>query len=203
MISIIDYGMGNLRSVEKAVELYTDKVKIISSPDEIQDSSGIILPGDGAFSAAMKNLKEGGWIEPIRGYIQSGGCCLGICLGFQILFSSSDEFGFCEGLDIIKGRVVKFSNPGLKVPHMGWNNVFFKTENKFMKGIDSGTFFYFIHSYYPVDVEDSAVIGITEYGDKFTCIAGSGNLIASQFHPEKSHQAGLKIIKNFVEEACR
>ena len=203
MISIIDYGMGNLRSVAKAVELFTKDVQIIRDPDEIRKSSAIIIPGDGAFPAAMKNLSSGGWIEPLREHIESDGYCLGICLGFQILFSSSEEFSYNEGLDVIKGRVVRFSDSSLKVPHMGWNRVDFNSENKFLKGIDSGTYFYFIHSFYPVDVDSSSVIATADYCGRFTCVAGHGNLIASQFHPEKSHEAGLKIIKNFVEESCR
>ncbi|HPB83593.1 MAG TPA: imidazole glycerol phosphate synthase subunit HisH, partial [Spirochaetota bacterium] len=131
-----------------------------------------------------------------------GGVFMGICLGFQLLFSRSEEFGESEGIDIIPGDVVKFRTPGLKVPHMGWNNVALRQESPYLAGVDSGSYFYFIHTYYP-DVRDPAwVIGEAEYGVTFPCIVGKGNVIATQFHPEKSHHVGLKIIENFVRKAC-
>jgi len=198
MITVIDYGMGNLRSVVKAVEKYTDSVAVSDDPGSIKRSDALIMPGDGAFGMAMDNLQNRGWIEPIVDYIARNGCFLGICLGFQLLFSSSEEFGYHQGLGIISGKIVRFPAIGLKVPHMGWNTVQLVAQSNFFSGITSGSFFYFIHSYYP-DIDDrSWVIGEAEYGKRFPCIVGKGNIIATQFHPEKSHTTGLKIIENFV-----
>lgn len=202
MITVIDYGMGNLRSVVKAVEKYTDRVSVSRDPDSIESSSALIMPGDGAFGMAMKNLKELKWIEPLKEYIRSGGYFMGICLGYQLLFSSSEEFGYNKGLDIIPGRVVKFTAGALKVPHMGWNDVEIRGESKFLDGVNNKSYFYFIHSYYPVTDDDSWVLGEAEYSVKFPCIVGKGNTIATQFHPEKSHNVGLKIVENFVRQVC-
>lgn len=202
MITVIDYGMGNLRSVTKAIELFTPKVRISSDPESVNDSSALIMPGDGAFGMAMHHLRERGWIEPIMEFISGGGHFFGICLGFQLLFSMSDEFGSHRGLDLIPGDVVRFPGKGLKVPHMGWNRVHLKIESRLMDGVESGSYFYFIHSYYPEVTESTWVVGEAEYGTRFPCIVGRGNLIATQFHPEKSHSAGLRIIKNFVSSLC-
>jgi glutamine amidotransferase len=197
MITVIDYGMGNLRSVTKAFELFSDKVVVSSNPDSIYESSGVVLPGDGAFPQAMENLEKKNWITPLKKYIDDNGFFLGICLGYQLLFSASDEFEYTKGLDVIPGKVVKFNNETLKVPHMGWNQVKLEKESLFLKGIDDLSYFYFIHSYYP-EVENSEwIIGTSDYGTVFPCIVGKDNLIASQFHPEKSHRSGLKIIENF------
>jgi glutamine amidotransferase len=149
----------------------------------------------------MENLKSGGWIDPIKEHIASGGYFLGICLGYQLLFSSSEEFGSHEGLNIIPGRVVRFPDGELKVPHMGWNAVQFTRESKFMRGIPNGAHFYFIHTFYPVPESREVILGEAEYGKPFACVVERGNLIATQFHPEKSHSAGLKIIENFVRES--
>lgn len=202
MITVIDYGMGNLRSVVKAVEKYTGDVRVSQDPASIASSAALVLPGDGAFKMAMEHLNSMGWTDPLKEYIRGGGVFMGICLGFQLLFSRSEEFGESEGLDIIPGDVVKFRTPGLKVPHMGWNNVALRQESPYLAGVDSGSYFYFIHTYYP-EVRDPAwVIGEAEYGVTFPCIVGKGNVIATQFHPEKSHHVGLKIIENFVRKAC-
>ncbi len=202
MITVIDYGMGNLRSVAKAVEKYTDEVAISDDPSSIDGSDGLIMPGDGAFGMAMQNLTERGWIEPIHDFISNGGHFFGICLGFQLLFSESDEFGSHRGLDIIPGSVVRFKPGSLKVPHMGWNTVELEHEAPCLAGVPSGSYFYFIHSYYPQVRDLSWVIGEVEYGDRFPCIVGKGNVIATQFHPEKSHTTGLRIIENFVRTVC-
>jgi imidazole glycerol-phosphate synthase subunit HisH len=200
VITVIDYGMGNIRSVVKALELYTNDVSVSDSPDCVISSDALVLPGDGAFGAAMQNLSERGWIEPIKKHIENGKHFLGICLGYQLLFSDSEEFGAHKGLDIIKGSVVRFPHNELKVPHMGWNSINFTRESKFLKGIPSGAYFYFIHTFYPEPADHSAVLGEAEYGKKFACIVERGNLIATQFHPEKSHTAGLKIVENFVRD---
>jgi len=203
MITVIDYGMGNLRSVTKAFELYTDEVVVSSNPDSIYESAGIVLPGDGAFPQAMENLEKNNWIKPLKDYIKNDGFFLGICLGYQLLFSGSDEFSYTPGLDIIPGKVVKFQSDVLKIPHMGWNQVKFKKDSLFLKGIDDLTYFYFIHSYYPRIDDPDWIIGTSEYGSVFPCIVGKKNLIASQFHPEKSHNSGLKIIENFSKLSNR
>ena len=160
------------------------------------------MPGDGAFGKAMENLEKMNWIKPLKEFIEGGGYFLGICLGYQLLFSSSEEFGFHEGLNIIPGRVVKFNSSRLKVPHMGWNEVEITGESKFLKGIDSGSYFYFIHTYYPEIADKDWILGEVDYGVRFPCIVGRNNLIAAQFHPEKSHKTGLKIIENFVRIIC-
>jgi glutamine amidotransferase len=198
MITVIDYGMGNLRSVVKAVEKFTDRVAVSNDPGSINSSDALIMPGDGAFGMAMENLKKRGWIEPIVDYIARNRFFLGICLGFQLLFSSSEEFGTHEGLGIVPGKIVRFTAAGLKVPHMGWNTVQLVSESGFFSGIPTGSYFYFIHSYYPDNSDREWIIGEVEYGKKFPCVIGRGNIIATQFHPEKSHTMGLKIIENFV-----
>jgi imidazole glycerol-phosphate synthase subunit HisH len=202
MITVIDYGMGNLRSVAKAIEKYTDDVAISDDPLSIEGSDGLVMPGDGAFGMAMENLTSRGWVEPILDFIKRGGHFFGICLGFQLLFSKSDEFGSHRGLDIIPGAVVRFKAGDLKVPHMGWNTVELIQNSSCLAGVPSGSYFYFIHSYYPEVHDRSWVVGEVEYGDRFPCIVGKGNVIATQFHPEKSHTIGLKIIENFVSAVC-
>lgn len=202
MITVIDYGMGNLRSVVKAVEKYTGEVRVSSDPSSISRSSGIIMPGDGAFGMAMEHLRSMGWIDPLVEYIAHGGRFMGICLGYQLLFGSSEEFGIHEGMNIIPGKVVRFSGKDLKVPHMGWNSVEIVRESPFLAGVPSPSYFYFIHSYYPVVEDREWIMGEVDYGVRFPCIVGKGNLIATQFHPEKSHRIGLKIVENFVRLVC-
>ena len=202
MITVVDYGMGNLRSVTKAIEKFTDRVTVSNDPASIDKSDALIMPGDGAFGMAMENLNHRGWIEPILDFIRKGGHFFGICLGFQLLFSSSEEFGSHRGLDIIPGRVVRFKAGEIKVPHMGWNTVDLKNSSFCLNGVPSGSYFYFIHSYYPELDDRTWLIGEAEYGMKFPCIVGRGNIIATQFHPEKSHAVGLKVIENFVAAVC-
>jgi glutamine amidotransferase len=199
MITVVDYGMGNLRSVVKAVELYTDRVRISNSPDAIYESEGVILPGDGAFAMAMDNLDRLGLIKPLKEHIKKDGFFLGICLGFQLLFTDSEEFGHTEGLDIIPGKVIRFRSDTLKIPHMGWNQVKLTGESRFLEGIPDSSWFYFIHSFHPEIHEKQWQLGAAEYGVEFPCIVGKGNMIATQFHPEKSHKTGLKILENFVK----
>lgn len=201
MITVVDYGMGNLRSVVKALELYTPHVRVSGDPASIAGSGALVMPGDGAFGMAMEHLEARGWIKPLREFIAGGGFFLGICLGFQLLFSSSEEFGSHRGLDILPGRVVRFAHGDLKVPHMGWNEVSFTGDSPFLAGLGKASYYYFIHSYYPDGVDRSWVLGETSYGVSFPCIIGRGNLVATQFHPEKSHNAGLKIVENFVRSA--
>ncbi len=202
MITVVDYGMGNLRSVVKAIEKYTPDVRVSADPASIASSKGIIMPGDGAFGMAMRHLREGGWLGPLKEYIAGGGYFMGICLGYQLLFSSSEEFGHHEGMNIIPGKVVRFNEGALKVPHMGWNAAEIRPGSKFLEGVPTGSYFYFIHSYYPVVEDPQWILGEVEYGVRFACIVGEGNLIATQFHPEKSHHVGLRIVENFVRAVC-
>ncbi len=202
MITVIDYGMGNLRSVVKAVEKYTSDVRVSSDPGSIGDSRGLIMPGDGAFGMAMRHLREMGWLAPLLDYIRGGGFFMGICLGYQLLFSSSEEFGHHEGMGVIPGRVMRFPSGELKVPHMGWNSVELRNRSGFLEGVPDGSHFYFIHSYYPEVSDRSWVLGEVNYGVSFPCIVGRDNVVATQFHPEKSWKVGLRIVENFVGAVC-
>lgn len=202
MITVIDYGMGNIRSVVKAVEKYTAEVRVSDDPAAISDSTALIMPGDGAFGMAMENLRSRGWVEPIMEYLRKDGHFLGICLGFQLLFSTSEEFGEHSGLGLISGSVVKFTGRSMKVPHMGWNTVELVSASPYLDGVESNSYFYFIHSYYPEIRDRSWIVGQVSYGPTFPCIVGRGNIIATQFHPEKSHIVGLKIVENFVRAVC-
>lgn len=206
MITIVDYGMGNLRSVHKALEQAGCKAVVTQDPEAIEKAAALVVPGVGAFKKAMENLEALKLISPIIRFIQSGRPFLGICLGLQLLFSESEEFGLRKGLGIFPGRVVRFpfSLPGetssgdsLKVPHMGWNSVQIKKPAPALEGVAEGTYYYFVHSYYPVPENREIIVTTTDYGGEFVSSVGRGNLFACQFHPEKSQSAGLKILKNF------
>jgi len=204
LIAIIDYGMGNLRSVQKGFEKVGHKAIVTSDPATIMDASHVVLPGVGAFPDCMRNLDEKGLLDIVPKVINSGRPFLGICLGLQLLFTESEEFGIHKGLDIIKGRVVKFDFSAqsleashLKVPHMGWNTVAVKRRPPAMEGIDEGAYFYFVHSYYVVPEDEKVVATTTAYGVEFASSIWKDNLFATQFHPEKSQEKGLRILKNF------
>jgi len=199
-IVIIDYGMGNLRNVQKGFEWIGFEASVTRNKKEIERASAIVLPGVGAFKDCMDNLEKFGLIEPLLRSIQRGKPYLGICLGLQILFSESEEFGFQKGLDLIKGKVVKFKpDQEHKVPHMGWNGIEKKMEIPFLRGIESGDFFYFVHSYYVIPEEPRWVSTLTNYGIPFVSSILKENLFATQFHPEKSQQKGLRILENFAK----
>jgi glutamine amidotransferase len=210
MIAVIDYHMGNLRSVQKGIEKVGFDAVITSSPQKILDAEAIVLPGVGAFQDCMKNLDRLGLIGSIIECIRGGKPFLGICLGTQILFSESEEFGSHEGLGIIKGKVKRF--PGnmecnfkkpdepsirLKIPHMGWNTVKIKKESLILGGIGDNPYFYFVHSYYVEPEEEDWIIATTNYGIEFASLVGRDHIFACQFHPEKSQGLGLKVLKNF------
>ena len=198
MIAIIDYDMGNVRSVSKAFERVGSEAVVTRDPKAIADASHIVLPGVGAFKDCMRNLEEYGLIAPIMKSIESGKPFLGICLGLQLLFEESDEFGVHKGLGAIKGRVVRFKDaPALKVPHMGWNEVKKEKNSALFEGIKEDEFFYFVHSYYAVPSDRSVDLTTTSYGVDFTSSVEAGNVMACQFHPEKSQKAGLRVLKNF------
>ena len=207
MIAIVDYGMGNLRSVHKGFERVGFSAAVTQDPGLIRKASGLVLPGVGAFKKAMENLTGLGLVGPITEFIQSGRPFLGICLGLQLLFSESEEFGRQSGLGILEGRVVRFpfSNPdssssrdSLKVPHMGWNAVHIRKHVPALAGVEDGAYLYFVHSYYPVPEDRHIVATTTDYGGDFVSSVSRGNLFACQFHPEKSQTVGLKILKNFA-----
>ena len=207
MIAIVDYGMANLRSVEKALLLVGGDPVITVDPEVIAAADKVVLPGVGAFCAAMTNLNEHGLRDAIVGSIQSGKPFLGICLGLQMLFSSSTEMGSSNGLDILPGRVVKFfeeSVPAgtdvseLKVPHMGWNSIRPNPKSRLFEGIEDGDRVYFVHSYYPAPDDPSIISATCDYGTEFCCAIERDNLAATQFHPEKSGAVGLRILRNFV-----
>uniref|UniRef100_A0A7C4EKU5 Imidazole glycerol phosphate synthase subunit HisH n=1 Tax=Thermodesulfovibrio aggregans TaxID=86166 RepID=A0A7C4EKU5_9BACT len=200
MIAIIDYGMGNIRSVSKAFETAGAEISVTQNPEEIMKARAIVLPGVGAFKNCMENLSELGLLQAIKEEILNGKPYFGICLGLQILFTESEEFGLCKGLDILKGRVVRFSLPqNYKIPHMGWNSVKFKKKNKIFEEIPDNSYFYFVHSYYVIPEDSKAVAGVTDYGVEFTSMMIQENIFATQFHPEKSQKIGLKLIRNFVK----
>lgn len=199
MICVVDYGMGNLRSVQKGLEKVGAVAKITRDPDEIQASERLVLPGVGAFPECMRNLIRLNLVDPILEFINSGRPFLGICLGLQLLFEESDEFGLHEGLKVIPGRVTGFDRDmGLKIPHMGWNQVFFCKESPIFKDIQDGSWFYFVHSYYVAPAEKGDTAAESEYGIRFTCAVSRNNVHAVQFHPEKSQEIGLKLLKNFA-----
>jgi len=200
MIALVDYGMGNIRSVSKAIEAVGGKVSITQNPEEIRKAKAIVLPGVGAFRDCMSNLAELGLLETVREEILKGKPYLGICLGMQILFTESEEFGMCKGLDLIRGRVTRFKLPqDYKIPHMGWNTVIFKKKSKLLSEISNNSYFYFVHSYYVVPEETNFVGGVTEYGIEFTSMIIYENIFATQFHPEKSQKMGLKLLSNFIQ----
>lgn len=197
VIAIVDYGMGNLPNVERALKLYTDNVVITSEAAVIKKADKIILPGVGAFGDAMRNIDRLG-LREILVEASKTKPFLGICLGMQLVFETSEEDLNEKGLGIVKGSVKKFKPMGLKVPEIGWNSIKKPFESKILSGISEGSYFYFVHSYHVVPEEDVAA-GITNYGYDFVSVIEKGNIMATQFHPEKSHDEGLKILKNFVE----
>ncbi len=199
MIAVVDYGMGNLRSVSKAIEHVGVDVRVTRNPQDLKDAKGIVLPGVGAFKDAVRNLKEFGLWEVIIREVEKGKPFLGICLGLQLLFEKSYEFGETEGFGFIEGEVVKFELPAdFKIPHMGWNQVYKKKESELLKNIREGEFFYFVHSYYVKPKNKNVVLTETDYGIYFTSAIEKENIFATQFHPEKSQRAGQKLLKNFV-----
>ena len=198
-IVIIDYGMGNLRNVQKGFEKVGTEARVTRNKNEIGRASAIVLPGVGAFRDCMENLDKYGLIDPVLDALRKGKPYLGICLGLQILFSESEEFGSHKGLDVIKGRVVRFRpDPEHKVPHMGWNTIEKEKDTPILEEIRSGDFFYFVHSYYVVPEEKDCISTVTPYGTNFASSIWKENIFATQFHPEKSQEKGLSILERFA-----
>ncbi len=197
-IAIIDYGMGNLRSVQKGIERAGYAAAVSRSPERIEAAAGVVLPGVGAFGACMDNLRATGLVDVVRRVIERGTPFLGICLGMQLLFEESDEFGPVKGLGIFPGRVVRFAErPPLKVPHMGWNRIRKHGPVADLEGVDDGAFVYFVHSYYIVPGDPSLTATSTVHGIEFTSAIARDNVFATQYHPEKSQAVGLRILQNF------
>ena len=199
MIKIVDYGMGNLRSVQKAFESLDTEATVCSTAEELSDVEKMVLPGVGAFRDAMAELKKREMVQPILDHIDSGKPFLGICLGLQLLMDLSDEEGEWEGLKVIPGKVIRFENqPDLKIPHMGWNSLETIGSNPLLEGIPDDAYFYFVHSYYVVPLDESVIAARTEHGTHFVSMIVRDNLFATQFHPEKSQRAGIKLLSNFA-----
>ncbi len=202
MTALVDYNMGNLASVKNAFVKLGSRCELISDPDKLKEYDKVFLPGVGAFKDAMDHLRASGMEEALQEYARSGRPVLGICLGMQVLFEKGYEFGQSSGLGLIPGEVVafdktRFPSP-LKVPHMGWNQLQKKGESKILSGLQDREYLYFVHSYH-AKTDDAYVIGTTRYGYDFTSAVQKDNIIGLQPHPEKSHDTGLKIIKNFIE----
>jgi imidazole glycerol-phosphate synthase subunit HisH len=198
-IAIVDYGMGNLRSVQKAFEHVGHSACVTDDPETIAAAPGVVLPGVGAFGACMTNLAGRGLVEPVLSAIRSGRPFLGICLGMQLLFEESEEFGPVRGLGVFPGRIVRFApDPERKVPHMGWNTLRIARPAPLLAGVDEGAYVYFVHSYYPVPADPTLVATATPYGPEFASSVARDNVFACQFHPEKSQRVGLRMLENFV-----
>jgi len=201
MIGIVDYNMGNLASVKNAFAKLGVEARVESDPKKFQEYDKLVLPGVGAFGDAMEHLRDRNMIGAIKEYAASGKYMLGICLGMQLLFESSEEFGAHAGLGLIKGKVVKFdstkfSEP-LKIPHMGWNRMFTK-EHPLFNGLDEEHYLYFVHTFHATCDDEQDIIGRTNYGYEFTSAVAHENVMGIQPHPEKSHENGLKILENFI-----
>lgn len=197
MIAVIDYGMGNLHSVGKAVERLGYEAVVTSEPEHILEADGAILPGVGAFGDAMQNLRQTGLDEVVKFYAASGKPMLGICLGMQLLFSESEEYGSHEGLNLLPGKVVKF-NGDFKVPHMGWNTLTFKQpDSPLFRNLKEGHV-YFVHSYHVLPAQESDLLATTDYAGDVTAIVGRERLFGMQFHPEKSGELGMALLNNFL-----
>ena len=198
-IAIIDYGMGNLHSAAKALEKVGAQVTVTRDPELVRQADKVILPGVGAFGDCMKNLNERGLAPVIHEVIAAGKPFLGICVGLQMLFEGSEEDPGVAGLGIFKGLVRKIVAPGLKIPHMGWNNLEYRTSSSLFQGLPPAAYVYFVHSYHAVPTDESCITAVSDYGGQVTAAVGQGLVQAVQFHPEKSSAVGLKILANFKE----
>ena len=200
MIALVDYGAGNVRSVQKALTAAGGDVRLASTPDKVAQADAVVLPGVGAFDDCINAMQRQELVESIREFIASGKPFLGICVGYQALFEKSEEFNSCSsGMDVFEGKVIRFSGKGIKIPQIGWNQVNIqKPDCPIFDGIDSGSYFYFVHSYFPEPRDSSIVASRTTYGVEFCSAIWKGNVFATQFHPEKSQKAGIKLLVNFV-----
>lgn len=207
-IALIDYGAGNLRSVARALQRLGADFFITDDPEDVRAAKALILPGQGAFRDCVLSLAEHGLDEALLQAFDQGKPYLGICLGLQLLFDSSEEFGDTPGLGILPGKVLRFNGPAFqgapppcKIPHMGWSRVQRRREHPIFHGIDEGSYFYFVHSYYVSPERDSDSLAVAEHGGEFSAAAGRGRFVGVQFHPEKSQEAGLRLLGNFLRWA--
>jgi glutamine amidotransferase len=196
LIAVIDYGMGNLRSVEKAFQFLGFDAVITDRPEQAEGATHLVLPGDAAFGDAMRNLVDRGWDDLILKGVEQGKPFLGICMGLQLMFDESEEGGKHRGLGMLPGRIVKFPATE-RVPQIGWNQIAIERSVEILDGVPEGSYFYFVHSYY-VDAADADRVATTEYGQEYTSIAARDNALGVQFHPEKSQQIGLRLLRNFA-----
>ena len=205
VIALIDYGSGNLRSVHKALRYLEADVRLVTRPAQMKDARAVVLPGVGAFDDCLNALQKQDLLEACRDFIKSGRPFLGICVGYQALFEKSEEFSSCAaGLGVFQGKVVRFAEkPGLKIPQIGWNQIeVVRADCPILRDIPSGSYVYFVHSFFPKPVDPSIVATRTTYGEGFASAVWKENLFATQFHPEKSQRVGLQLLKNFVEAAA-
>lgn len=198
MTAIIDYGAGNLHSVQNALSLLGEDSKVTGNREEILSADRVILPGVGAFGDAMERLVDTGLVDVVREVAASGKPLLGICLGLQLMFESSEENPDVEGIGLFKGRAVKIPDTGLKIPHMGWNDIKVREDSYLLKGLGNEPYVYFVHSYY-IQAEEDVVSAYTDYGARLAVAVERDNVAAVQFHPEKSSTVGMRILKNFIE----
>jgi glutamine amidotransferase len=199
MISIVDYGMGNLRSVEKALELLGFPTRFVTTPAEVREARKLVLPGVGAFGDAMKGLEAQDLVEPLREYAAGGRPLLGICIGLQVFFEWSEEAPGIPGLGIMKGGVRRITGGGLKIPHMGWNRLEVRNGARVLAGLGDSPYVYFVHSYHVVPSSGSVIAATMDYGSPLVAAVEDGAVAGTQFHPEKSQQVGLHILRNFGE----
>lgn len=200
MIAIVDYGMGNLRSLRNALDYVGLEVEVVTEATAITDAKHVILPGVGAFGRAMENLRARGFVEPLRAHARAGRPLLGICLGMQLLASRSFEFGDHEGLDLVPGTVIPFEpSQAFPVPHVGWNDVRFSKKHPAFANAKKDVDYYFVHSFHFVADDPADVIATSDYGPPFTAIVGRGSILGTQFHPEKSQAGGLALLEGFAE----
>ena len=195
-VAIIDYGVGNLRSVEKAFAATGCEAVISADESVLRSAERLVLPGVGAFASCMKSLRERGFESLVRERAAAGTPLLGICVGMQMLFEVSDEFGTTDGLGLLRGRVRRFEND-LVVPHVGWNRIRQQQQHRLFAGVEDGSFCYFVHSFYCEPADDEMMVGETEYGVRYASVVAQDNVCGVQFHPEKSQQVGLQMLKNF------
>ncbi|HLW58793.1 MAG TPA: imidazole glycerol phosphate synthase subunit HisH [bacterium] len=200
MIAIVDYGAGNLRSIRRGLERQGLEVCVTDSPRSLAEADALVVPGDGAFGPAMARLRDAGFVERILAFVDSGRPFLGICLGMQVLFEESEEDGVHRGLGLLPGRVVRLST-GVKTPHMGWNALNIVRPSPLLDGCAAGMYVYFIHSYHAIPGNPALVAATADYGGELAAVVGSGNVWATQFHPEKSGAAGIRMLTNFARWA--
>lgn len=202
MIAIVDYGVGNLRSVERACLQVGAEARVVANPQELSAVQGIILPGVGAFGDGMARLRAAGWVPALAEWVAAGRPLLGICLGMQLLFAESEEMGQHTGLGFLPGRVRRFGG-GVKVPHVGWNQVWPLRAHPLLAGVPSGAYAYFVHSYYVEPADPADILATTDYGEPFASVVARGCILGLQFHPEKSQEVGLRMLANFAGMAAR